>query len=105
MGDENKTSGSFLPVAHAASRLGVPAKWLRAEAAAGRVPCLRAGRRLLMNPQAVEAALLARAQTGNLRWKKIVSRLGCAAGILRALGALLTAAVKLHQEWRKLLGE
>ena len=36
--------------------LGCPGEVVSAEAAAGRVPCLRAGRRLLMNPQAVEAA-------------------------------------------------
>jgi hypothetical protein len=35
--------------------------WLRAEAEAGRIPCLRAGRRLLFDVQAVEAALIRRA--------------------------------------------
>jgi hypothetical protein len=56
-------SESFLPLWRAAVRLGVPAAWLRAEANAGRVPCLRAGRRLLVNPSAVERALLERTQT------------------------------------------
>ena len=55
-------SEPFLPLRQTAVRLGVPAAWLRAEANAGRVPCLRAGRRLLLNPEAVEAALLARAK-------------------------------------------
>jgi hypothetical protein len=52
----------FMSVRRAAARLGVPAAWLRAEAQAGRVPCLRAGRRLLVNPQAVERVLMERAR-------------------------------------------
>ncbi|MCG3127422.1 MAG: hypothetical protein CHACPFDD_02282 [Phycisphaerae bacterium] len=56
-----QTSEVFLPLHRAASRLGVPATWLRTEALAGRVPHLRVGRRLLFNPAAVEEALLHRA--------------------------------------------
>lgn len=41
--------------------LGVPAKWLREEAEAGRVPCLRAGTRMLFNPLAVQQMLAERA--------------------------------------------
>ena len=37
--------------------------WLRREALAGRIPCLRAGRRLLFNLEAVRAALAERAAT------------------------------------------
>jgi hypothetical protein len=44
-----------------AARLRVPAKWLREEAEAGRIPCLRAGTAILVNPQAVEARLVGRA--------------------------------------------
>ena len=56
----------FLPLRRAAARLGVPAAWLRAETLAGRVPCLRVGRRLLFNPAATERALLERAnQSGH----------------------------------------
>jgi len=51
----------FLPLRRAATRLGVPAAWLRAEARAGRVPHLRIGKRLLFSIPAVEAALSARA--------------------------------------------
>lgn len=51
---------SFLPLRRAAARLGVPIAWLKSEAAAGRVPCLRVGRRLLLNCDAVERALLER---------------------------------------------
>ena len=44
-----------------ARRLRLPAAWLEAEAKAGRIPCLRAGRRTLYNPEAVERVLLERA--------------------------------------------
>jgi hypothetical protein len=40
----------------------VPYRWLRAEAEAGRVPCLMAGGRILCDHAAVEAALLERAK-------------------------------------------
>lgn len=43
-------------------RYGIPRTWLAAEVQAGRLPCLRVGRRLLFDPQAVEQALLARAR-------------------------------------------
>ena len=55
-------SEAFVPLRRAAARLGVPAAWLRAEAQAGRLPCLRVGRRLLFNPDSIEAALLERAE-------------------------------------------
>jgi hypothetical protein len=45
-----------------ARRLGVPLTWLRAEAAAGRIPALLAGRVYLCDPDAVERALLDRAR-------------------------------------------
>jgi len=54
--DEGKTE-SFKPVKHVATQLGVPAAWLRREAAAGRLPHLRAGRRILVNRTAIEKAL------------------------------------------------
>jgi hypothetical protein len=41
--------------------LNLPAKWLKAEAVAGRIPFLRVGRRRLFNPAAVRHALAARA--------------------------------------------
>jgi hypothetical protein len=56
---ENTTS--ILNVLGLARRLGLPAAWLKAEAKAGRIPSLRAGRRLLFNPEAVERVLLERA--------------------------------------------
>ena len=41
-------------------RLRVPAKWLRAEAEAGRIPHLRAGSVLLFDPDVVERIILER---------------------------------------------
>lgn len=46
----------------AAQRLRVPFRWLEAEAAAGRVPALDAGGRWVVDLEALEAALLARAR-------------------------------------------
>lgn len=42
----------------------LPAAWLRAEALAGRLPCLEVGRRLLFDLDAVKKALSARAAAG-----------------------------------------
>ena len=52
----------LLPLNLVARRLRVPVRWLRAEAEAGRVPCLRADNKLLCDLEAVEAALLERAR-------------------------------------------
>ena len=41
-------------VAALARRLKIPAAWLKAETAAGRIPHLKAGRRLLFNLDAVK---------------------------------------------------
>jgi hypothetical protein len=45
-------------------RLRIPVKWLKAEALAGRIPHLKAGRKLLFNIEAVEYALSERASKG-----------------------------------------
>jgi hypothetical protein len=58
---ENTSSETFLPARCVAAEIGVPAAWLIEEAKAGRVPVLRAGNRLLMNPALVARALLERA--------------------------------------------
>lgn len=52
-----------------AVRLNLPRPWLRREAAQGRIPCLRAGRRLLFSLTAVAAALSERAarERGSVR--------------------------------------
>jgi hypothetical protein len=44
--------------------LGLPWRWLLAEANAGRIPCLRVGKALRFEPRAVELALAARAAKG-----------------------------------------
>jgi hypothetical protein len=51
----------LLPLNRLAARLRLPADWLRDEALAGRIPCLRIGRKLLFSPDAVERALAERA--------------------------------------------
>ena len=43
---------------------GLTVAWLQAEAEAGRIPCFRAGRRLLFDPDAVQRVLLKRAREG-----------------------------------------
>ncbi len=45
-----------------AADLGLPVKWLRAQVRSGAVPSLKAGRRTLLCADAVERALLERAQ-------------------------------------------
>lgn len=46
-----------------ARTLGVTATWLRSEAEAGRLPCVKAGRRFIFAPQAVQTELARRAAT------------------------------------------
>ena len=41
--------------------LQLPAAWIKEEALAGRLPCLKIGRRLMFNAEAVRRALLDRA--------------------------------------------
>ncbi len=55
------THATLLPLAPMARRLRVTTGWLRAEADAGRVPCLRAGTRYLFASEAVERVLADRA--------------------------------------------
>ena len=53
---------SILPLRPMAYRLHVPMKWLRDEAAAGRLPHLKAGREMLFHPETVESLLSDRAR-------------------------------------------
>lgn len=57
-----ETYPNLLPLTAMARRLRVPAKWLRAEAEAGRISHLKAGRALLFDPETVAAILRERAQ-------------------------------------------
>ena len=59
-------SETFQPVRLVASKVGVPAAWLRAEAEAGRLPHLRAGRQILVAPEQIEKALLERASAARV---------------------------------------
>lgn len=52
----------LLPVGPMARRLRVPVQWLRAEAEAGRIPHLRAGKAFLFDPATVEQVLIERAR-------------------------------------------
>ena len=58
----NKTTPSLVPLNIVARRLRVPVRWLLNEAEAGRVPCLRANRAFLCDPDAVESVLIERAR-------------------------------------------
>jgi excisionase family DNA binding protein len=51
----------LLSLSRLARRLGVTQQWLRDQAEAGRIPCLKAGDRYLFNPAAVQEALAAKA--------------------------------------------
>lgn len=51
-----------MPLQVMARRAFVPVAWLRAEAEAGRIPHLQAGKKLLFDPKTVERVLLERAQ-------------------------------------------
>jgi hypothetical protein len=56
-----ETNRNLLPLGPMARRLKVTNGWLREEAVANRVPCLKAGKRFLFAPEAVERVLAARA--------------------------------------------
>jgi hypothetical protein len=54
-----------------ATALSLPRAWLREEALAGRIPCLRAGKHLLFNLPAVKEAVAARAATSTLNHEEV----------------------------------
>jgi hypothetical protein len=53
---------ALLALTAMARRLRVPARWLRAEAEAGKIPHLKADNALLFDPELVERVLLERAR-------------------------------------------
>jgi len=65
MGGMIRTKQNLLPLGAMARRLHVPAKWLRTEAEAGKIPHLKAGKAILYNPDVVEKLLIERASKGN----------------------------------------
>jgi len=56
------TEPTLLPANRTARFFRVPLAWLKAEAEAGRIPCLRADKAILFDPEAVEAVLVERAR-------------------------------------------
>ncbi|MGH7172489.1 MAG: hypothetical protein ACRELG_19595 [Gemmataceae bacterium] len=58
----NTTKSQLIPLNVAARWLRVPVRWLRGEAEAGRIPCLRADNQILCDFEAVQAVLLERAR-------------------------------------------
>jgi hypothetical protein len=60
MANENH---ALLPIGPMARRLRVTVAWLRGEAEAGRIPCLKAAKRYLFAPDTVERVLAERAAT------------------------------------------
>ncbi len=57
----------LLTVHELAERTGLPAAWLRREADAGRLPCIRAGRLRVFDLEAVLKALAERQKRGGDR--------------------------------------
>ena len=51
----------LLSLSRMARRLGVTQQWLRDQADAGKIPCLKAENRYLFNPVAVQDSLAAKA--------------------------------------------
>ena len=60
---KSETERTFVPLPTLAYRLGLSGSWLKAEAEAGRLPCLRVGRKLMFNIEAIEATLVERARS------------------------------------------
>jgi hypothetical protein len=61
--EDSKYPSKPLPLNRAARLLRVPARWLREEIDAGRIPALVAGRATLVHVQTVAAILAERAKT------------------------------------------
>jgi len=52
---------TFIPIHAMSRRLGLSVSWIKAEAKAGRIPHIYAGRKLMFNPEVVELTLIDRA--------------------------------------------
>ena len=52
----------FIPLNVLARRTGLPLAWLKAQAQAKQLPCIKAGRRLMFDPIEVEQVLAERAR-------------------------------------------
>jgi hypothetical protein len=60
---ENK---KLLTLLEMSRTLRIPAKWLKTEALAGRIPHLKVGRKLLFNSEAVESVLAEQARAASV---------------------------------------
>lgn len=56
----------LLTLSRMARRLGVGVRWLRDEAVAGRIPCIKAGSKFIFEAKAVETEIACRAATERL---------------------------------------
>jgi len=56
-----ESEAGLISLPEMAERLGVPPLWLREQSEAGRVPCLRVGRKLMFHSQTAQTAVLAMA--------------------------------------------
>ena len=56
---------NYISLLALADHLGLPLAWVKSETQAGRLPCLRVGRRLMFNAAAVERSLAERAAPGH----------------------------------------
>lgn len=65
------TNALFIPAGELANLLGLPVGWLKLEAKAGRLPCIRAGRRLMFDPALVRAELLRRSRGGAILFVEV----------------------------------
>ncbi|MBL8889135.1 MAG: hypothetical protein JNL67_04105 [Planctomycetaceae bacterium] len=61
MVNRNDLKAALVSLPDMAERLGVPPLWLKEQAEAGRVPCLRVRRKLMFHDATAEAAVLAMA--------------------------------------------
>jgi excisionase family DNA binding protein len=61
LNQKDHVMNDLLSLSRLARRLGITQQWLRAQADAGKIPCLKAGNRYLFNPVAVQEALAAKA--------------------------------------------
>lgn len=64
MGDMTDPSSELVTLRVLAKQLGLSVAWLRAEVDAGRLPHLKAGKRLLFSVEAVREHLIRRASEG-----------------------------------------
>jgi hypothetical protein len=58
MPDNRGMKNALQNISSTASKLGIPAEWLKTQAIAGSIPCLRIKSRFLFNVEAVELRLL-----------------------------------------------